>query len=137
MSKKYPEKIPYTLSKKDLENRLLEIRRNNEAILVRVREVKEDGDRKGNRTVLVKHVLENNTELVLAKHLRSITKNKEYTVIIRQFEIKQGVWRTRDEITEEDIQYTNTGKSVDRFVERTAIIKNSQEHETITNIFQR
>jgi len=137
MSKKYPEKIPYTLSKQNLENRLLEIRRNKRAILVRVIEVKEDADRIGNRTVLVKHVLEDNTELVLAKHLRSVTKNKEYTVTIRQFEIERNVWKTTHEITDEDVQYTNTGKAVDRFIERTAIIKNAQEHETITNVFQR
>lgn len=137
MSNKYPKQIPYTLSKKKLENRLLEIRRNNEDILVRVIEVKEDSNRNGNRTVLIKHVLENNTELVLAKHLRSITKNKKYTKIIRQFEINQGVWKNEDEINKKDIKYTNTGKQIDRFVERTAIIKNEKEHETITNIFQR
>ncbi len=137
MSKKYPEKIPYKLSKQNLEGRLLEIRRHDKPILVRVIEVKNDSDRKRNRTVLVKHVLKNNTELVLAQHLKKITRNKEYTVTIRQFEIKQGVWKNKTEITNEDIQYTNTGKSIDRFVERTAIIKNAYEHESITNVFKR
>lgn len=134
MTKKYPEKVPYVLSKNNLENRLLELTRNNEDILVRVIEVKKDGDRKGNRTVLVKHVLENNTELVLAKYLQSVTKNKKYVVNMREFKTKQNKWKSEQDIKDESIQYSHTGKYIDRFVERIAIIKNSYEHETIINV---
>lgn len=136
MREKYPSDIPYTLSKSDLEGRLIKIKTNEEPNLVRINEVKEDGDRKGNRTILVKHVLQNKTELVLAKHLRSVKKREKFTVIKREFETKNG-WKSIDEISEDEKQYSNTGKVFDRFIERTAIVKNHMESDISHTVIQR
>lgn len=134
---KYPSDIPYTLSKNDLEGRLIKINRTRDnPILVRIMEVKEDGDRLGNRTILVKHVLKNKYELTLAKYLRSVTKNEVFTTIIHQFDTSDG-WKNNTEISNKDKQYTNTGKCLDRFVERTAIVVNSKEHKISTDIIHR
>jgi len=134
---KYPSDIPYTLSKNDLEGRLIKINRTRDnPILVRIMEVKEDGDRLGNRTILVKHVLKNKYELTLAKYLRSVTKNEVFTTMIHQFDTSDG-WKNNTEISNKDKQYTNTGKCLDRFVERTAIVVNSKEHKISTDIIHR
>lgn len=134
---KYPSDIPYTLSKNDLEGRLIKINRTRDnPILVRIMEVKEDGDRLGNRTILVKHVLKNKYELTLAKYLRSVTKNEVFTTMIHQFDTSDG-WKNNTEISNKDKQCTNTGKCLDRFVERTAIVVNSKEHKISTDIIHR
>ena len=134
---KYPSDIPYTLSKNDLEGRLIKINRTRDnPILVRIMEVKEDGDRLGKRTILVKHVLKNKYELTLAKYLRSVTKNEVFTTMIHQFDTSDG-WKNNTEISNKDKQYTNTGKCLDRFVERTAIVVNSKEHKISTDIIHR
>lgn len=136
MTRKYPEKVPYILSKSNLEGRLIQIHRNSTPILGRIIEVKKDGDRMGNRTVLIKHVLENNTELILAKHLRSVSHKQEFNITTRQFDTRSG-WKIEDNISEDEKMYSNTGKIIDRFVEKTAVVINPKEHELYTNIFHR
>jgi|AntRauMinimDraft_4_1070384.scaffolds.fasta_scaffold01391_5 hypothetical protein len=136
MVNKYPSDVPYTLSKDDLEGRLIQVGGKHEPILARIIEVKQDGDRLGNRTVLIKHILENNTELVLAKHLRSVSHKQEFNTVIRQFETRSG-WKTNEEISDEDKKYSNTGKALDRFIERTAVVSSATEHKTSTTVFNR